>query len=226
MKKYKYDITIAILNYNGLKYLDRAIRSCLDQILSHKTHQVILIDDNSTDSSLSYIKKNDLLKKMIKIYKNKKNMGADYSSNYAVQKAEGKYFMRVDADDFISRYALEIMTEILNNNDDIGYVYCDHHRTDEFGFKTKVVKLDSKKKLYAHGAGILFRTDLIKKVGNYKKNLREAEDHDLLIRLNKITRGFHLPLPLYRYYIHGKNISIIGNRSKYLSTIYKNVKKI
>ena len=222
MIKYKYDVTIAILNFNGLKYLDRAIRSCLDQILSHKTHQVILVDDKSTDQSLTHINKNSSLKKVIKIYKNKKNMGTGFSSNLAVNKAEGKYFMRVDADDFISRYAVEIMSEILNNNKDIGYVYCDHHRTDEYGFKTNLVKIDSKKKLYAHGAGILFRTDLIKKIGNYKKKLREAEDHDLLVRLNKICKGYHLPLPLYRYYIHGKNISITGNRKKYINQIHDN----
>ncbi len=225
MSKYKFDVTIAILNYNGLKYLDRAIRSSLDQILSHKTHQVILVDDYSSDNSLSYLKKNPLLKKLIKIYKNKKNMGAGFSSNLAVQKAQGKYFMRVDADDFLSRYAIEIMTEILDNNDDIGYVYCDHHRTDEFGFKTKVVKLNTKKKLYAHGAGILFRTDLVKRVGNYNKKLREAEDHDLILKLNKICKGFHLPLPLYRYYIHGKNISVLGDRKKYIKKYIENDKK-
>ena len=76
-----------------------------------------------------------------------------------------------------------------------------------------------KKKLYAHGAGILFRTDLIKKAGNYNKNFREAEDHDLIFRINKISKGFHLPLPLYRYYIHDDNISKSGNRNKYIKLI-------
>jgi len=219
MKNFKYDVTIAILNFNGLKYLDRAIRSCLDQILIHKTHQVILVDDKSTDQSLSYINNNNSLKKLIKVYKNKRNMGTGFSSSLAVNKAEGKYFMRVDADDFISRYAVEIMSEILNNNKDIGYVYCDHHRTDEYGFKTEVVKLNTKKKLYAHGAGILFRTELIKKAGNYNINFREAEDHELILRLNKICKGYYLPLPLYRYYIHENNISKSGNRKKYINLI-------
>ena len=59
------------------------------------------------------------------------------------------------------------------------------------------------------------------KVGNYRSKLREAEDHDLLNRLNKICKGFYLPVPLYRYYIHGSNISSKGNRKKYLKLIAK-----
>ena len=113
------------------------------------------------------------------------------------------------------------MAEILNNNPQYGYVYCDHIRTDEYGFKTEIVKLDSKKKLYEHGAGILFRTELIRKVGNYNTKFREAEDHELILRLNKICKGYHLPLPLYRYYIHDSNISKSGNRKKYISLIKK-----
>jgi len=65
----------------------------------------------------------------------------------------------------------------------------------------------------------LFRTQLIKKVGNYKSKFREAEDHDLILRINKIAKGFYLPIPLYRYYIHGKNISHSGKRSKYIKLI-------
>ena len=127
--------------------------------------------------------------------------------------------MRVDSDDYLNRFAIDIMADVLRFNNNYGYVYCDHYKTDEWGLKQKVVKLQSKKNLLAHGAGILFRTSLIKKVGNYNKKLREAEDHDLILRLNKISKGFYLPIPLYRYYIHGDNISNSGKRAKYIQLI-------
>lgn len=220
-KKYKHDVTVAVINYNRFKYIDRAIRSCLDQTLSFKSHEVIVVDDKSTDKSMKYITRHKFLKKYLTVYKNKKNYGVGYCSRLAVSKSKGKYFMRVDSDDFLNRFALDIMSEILNNNPEYGYVYCDHIRTDEWGFKTSIVKLNKKKKLYGHGAGILFRTDIIKKAGNYNKDFREAEDHDLIIRINKISKGFYLPLPLYRYYIHDDNISKSGNRSKYIKIINK-----
>ena len=57
MSKYKYDITIAILNYNREKFLDRAVRSSVTQVLSGKNQEVIVIDDGSTDNSVEFLKK-------------------------------------------------------------------------------------------------------------------------------------------------------------------------
>ena len=46
----KIDITLAICNFNKAEYLDRSIRSCLDQIVfGSKMIEVIVIDDNSSD---------------------------------------------------------------------------------------------------------------------------------------------------------------------------------
>jgi len=217
----KPDITIAILNYNRSKFLDRALRSCLDQSLSGFTQEVIVIDDNSTDDSMKYLRSNKMIKNLIRVYRNKKNMGPGYCSRLAVTKSKGKFFMRVDSDDYLNRFAIDIMANILKYNKNYGYVYCDHFRTDEFGLKQEIIKLNTKSKILAHGAGILFRKDLIKKVGNYNKFFREAEDHDLILRLNKKCKSFYLPMPLYRYFIHEKNISSLGNRKKYIKLIKK-----
>ena len=217
--KNKKDITIAILNYNRSKFLDRAVRSCLEQSLTAKTSEIIVIDDCSTDRSWEYLTHHKKSFNLINIYKNKKNMGAGFSSNFAVRKALGKYFIRVDSDDYLNKFAVDIMTNILDNNPEYGYVYCDHFRTDEWGIKQEIIKLNNKKNIYNHGAGILFRTSLIKKIGNYNSKFREAEDHDLIKRINKISKGFYLPIPLYRYYIHSNNISNSGNRKKFIKLI-------
>ena len=60
-QKFKYTITIAILNFNRVKFLDRAIRSCVTQLLSNKTKEVIVIDDCSNDRS------RELLREMNKV---------------------------------------------------------------------------------------------------------------------------------------------------------------
>jgi glycosyltransferase involved in cell wall biosynthesis len=224
MLKFKYDISIVILNYNREKFLDRAIRSCATQLLSGKSQEVIIIDDCSTDKSIEFLKKyNEVYKNDIKIFYNKKNMGIGYCSKLAVNLSQGKYFMRVDSDDFLNRNAVDIMADILDFNQNYGFVYCDHYKTDEWGLKQKIVKLN-KNNLLHHGAGVLFRRNLIKKVGNYNSKLKEAEDYDLISRLNKICKPYYLPLPLYRYYMHEKNISKTGNRNNYIRKIKKNKK--
>lgn len=218
--KNSLSITIAILNFNREKFLDRSLRSCTDQILFGKTSEILFIDDCSTDNSVSKLKSFNI--ENLRIIRNKKNMGAGYCSNLAVKKAKGKYFIRVDSDDFINKFSLQYLSEILDNNKELGFVCCDHFRVNELGYKEERVKLNSIKKIKNHGAGIMFRKSTILKVGNYNKSLREAEDFSLIEKMiKKKVKYYYFPIPLYRYYIHGNNISIKGNRKKYLKKILK-----
>ena len=59
----------------------------------------------------------------------------------------------------------------------------------------------------------MFRTEVLKKIGGYNETMRNCEDYDLLARFHlKRKKGFYLPVPLYRYYIHGKNITLKKER--------------
>ena len=221
-KKYKYDISILILNYNRCQFLDRSIRSCADQMLfNNKSVEIIFIDDGSTDESVNLVKQMNI--KNLKIYKNKINRGIGYSSKKAVELCKGEYFIRVDSDDFLNMHALDIMYRVLNNNPEFAFVNCDHYRVDKHGLKQTKVKVDNLKKLRNHGAGVLFKTAYVKKVGNYNPTLREGEDYDLIEQLRKKYKYYYLPIPLYRYYIHGNNISFSGQRSKFINKIKKSI---
>ena len=224
MRNSKVLITIAILNYNRKEFLDRSIRSCIEQILlGTQNIELIIIDDNSNDDSIEYIKYFEKMHHNIRVYINKKNMGIGYCSNLAVRKARGQYFIRVDSDDYLSKIACEMMSSLLAENKETDFVYCDHIRIDKKGLLEEKVRLDNKKKLLDHGAGIMFRRSSILEAGNYDKSLREAEDYDLVNRMIKLNyKSFYLPVPLYRYYIHGMNISLKGDRNKEIKKIKKN----
>lgn len=212
------DITIAILNFNRSSFLDRSLRSCLEQFTTNKKIEIIVVDDNSKDDSIKFLNQ---FKKSIKIIKNKKNMGVGYCSNLAVKKARGKFFLRVDSDDYINKLTVQVMSEVLENNPNISFVYGDHFRVDENSIKQKLVKIDNLEKLFLHGAGIMFRRSDILKIGNYNKKLRGAEDHDLILRLLKSNKKFfRIPIPFYRYYIHNKNLSKKQKRESYIKKIY------
>ena len=211
------DISIAILNFNRSKFLDRSLRSCLEQLTINKKIEIIVIDDNSKDDSLKYLSQ---FKKFIKLIKNSKNKGVGYCSNLAVKKAKGKYFLRVDSDDYINKFTCHIMSEILDNNPKMSFVYSDHYRVNEKSIKQEIVKIDNLEKLFLHGAGIMFRKKDILQVGNYNKLFREGEDHELIKKLIKKNKSFfRVPIPLYRYYIHNQNLSSSGNRYKYIKKI-------
>ncbi len=204
------DISLIILNYNLSQFVSRAIRSCLAQIIFRRNVEIIVVDDNSTDDSLKIINE---FKNEITLIKNKSNKGVGYSSNQALKKSKGKFWMRVDADDFLNQHACQSMLYLLEENHNFDYVYCDHYRVDVDGVKINKVKLNKRENLFKHGAGVMFRTNVLKRIGGYNEKMRNCEDYDLLARfhVNK-KKGFYLPVPLYRYYIHGKNITLNKER--------------
>jgi len=216
--KLNKDISIIIVNYNRQEFLDRCLRSCIDQILFQKSFEIIFVDDGSTDNSF------DIAKKYIsnvRIFKFKKNQGISVASNFAIKKSIGKYFIRVDSDDFLNKHALDSLANVILHNKNFAFVCCDHHRVDEFGFKENLVRLNTKEKIRNHGAGILFNKKIFLKYGYYNKNLKEAEDYEILSKIIKKEEYFYLPIPLYRYYIHKNNISHSGSRKKFIQMIKK-----
>jgi len=207
------DFTLVITNYNKARFIDRAIRSCQMQLMFQRLIEIIVVDDASTDDSMKIIGE---FSSDIRLFANESNKGVAHASNLALENSTGKYWMRVDADDFLNMYACATMGMILDENDDIDYVYCDHFRVDVHGVKVSKVRLDTEDALFEHGAGVLFRTDMLRDIGGYDAELRNCEDYDLLLRLKASGRkGYYVPIPLYRYYIHGKNMTLTKERQSY-----------
>ncbi len=61
-------VSILIINYNNEKYLDRAIKSCINQ--TYKNLEILIYDDKSTDGSKFLLNKYSKHKK-IKYFINK-----------------------------------------------------------------------------------------------------------------------------------------------------------
>ena len=49
MKKNNILVSVLIINYNNAKYIDRAIKSCLNQ--TYKNIELLIFDDLSNDNS-------------------------------------------------------------------------------------------------------------------------------------------------------------------------------
>lgn len=205
------DVSVIICSYNNEKYLGRAIRSCLKQSLNKDRYEVIVVDDCSTDNSVSVI---ESFKDKIVPVVLEKNVGVAEASNIGIRNALGRFIIRVDSDDYINEHTLLFLSEILNNNPDIGFVYCDHIRVDKEENHLERVNLSTLDLLFRHGAGIMFRKSYMEALGLYNKEFKNAEDHELLSRYIKNFNGFHLPTSLYRYRQHDTNMTKDERRRK------------
>jgi len=211
------DFTLVITNYNREQFIDRAIRSCLMQMILRRTVEIILVDDASTDGSIEIVRE---FGNEVRVFRQEVNQGVAAASNVGLEHAQGRYWMRVDSDDFLNAHACAFLGSILDENPDIDFAYCDHHRVDVRGVKISRVRLDNDEALYEHGAGVLFRTESLREIGGYDASLRNAEDRDLLMRLRaQGVKGYYLPVSLYRYYIHGDNISLGDDREAYKTLV-------
>ena len=207
------DATLVITNYNCAQYIDRAIRSCQAQLVQQRRLEIVVVDDHSIDESLNVIGE---FGDEVRLAVNPVNCGVAYSSNVGLKMARGKYWMRVDADDFLNAYACAFMCALLDENPQFAFVYCDHFRVDRRGHKIDKIRLESERTLFDHGAGVLFRTEVLREIGGYDETLRNCEDYDLLLRIRETGHvGHYLPLPLYRYYIHGKNMTLADDRETF-----------
>ncbi len=103
----KYSIILPV--YNVEKYVKKCIESIFNQ--TYKNYQLIIVNDGSTDSSASIIKKTIKNHKDV-IYIEKKNGGLSDARNYGLKYAIGDYIWFIDSDDYIRNDALEI----INNN--------------------------------------------------------------------------------------------------------------
>lgn len=107
-------ISVIVPVYNNEKYIIDTLMSLDNQTLSY--HELIIINDGSTDNSEQVIKEYIKDKKNIKyIFQENKKQG--YTRNLGIKKATGNYIMFLDADDFIEPRTLEICAQKIKEDD-------------------------------------------------------------------------------------------------------------
>jgi glycosyltransferase involved in cell wall biosynthesis len=189
-------VSIIITNYNYGKYLSRCLRSCLSQ--KYIDCEVIVVDDVSSDDSDKIIKPflNDIV-----YIKNKKNLGVAGSSNVGVENCRGRYFVRVDADDYIQSDMCYMMNYYLEENSNLFGVACDYWMVDNY--EEKIERKSSK--IDNISCGIMYQKELFMELGGYDETMRHREEENLRKRLGGKYKLGHLEIPFYRYRMHNNN---------------------
>ena len=196
MKSKNPDVSVIITNYNYEKYIARAVRSCLNQY--HTNHEVIVVDDCSTDRSLDSLLP---FKDQIKVVFTESNSGVAAAANVGVRESRGRFFIRVDADDYVNSDMCYIMKTYLEANHDAFCVSCDYLMVDNFEnvLERRYAEKDN------ISCGIMYRRDLFLQMGGYNNKMRHREEEELRKRLGQEYKIHHLKIPFYRYRMHNTN---------------------
>lgn len=103
-------VSIIIPNYNKSKYIEETISSVLNQ--DYIDWECIIIDDFSSDNSVSIISSLIKNEKRFHLIKNLSNKGANFSRNLGLNKSKGDLIIFLDADDVLDANCLKYRADI------------------------------------------------------------------------------------------------------------------
>lgn len=130
------EISIIVTNYNHSQYIEGAVKSILNQTI--KNYEIIIVDDKSTDGSISVIenlkKLDDRIVDPIYLPENK---GKWFALNTAIAKSKGKLIALQDADDESHSERLERQIHVLKTQNSYhnlcGFKHCYSQKDVEDG---------------------------------------------------------------------------------------------
>jgi CMP-N-acetylneuraminic acid synthetase len=210
-------ISIYLVNHNYGEYVRQAIESVLAQ--TQQDFELIIIDDGSTDDSRDVIEPYARHEKVMTIFQ--QNQGLNITNNIALREASGKYIMRLDADDYLDKHALEVMSATLERDEAIGLVFPDYFHVDVEGQVLEMVRRHDFDEVTvmdqpAHGACTMIRRELLELLEGYDESFRCQDGWDLWVRFVRHHKVQNINLPLFFYRQHGKNLT--SNEERLLST--------
>jgi GT2 family glycosyltransferase len=109
MKKNK-KVAVAIVNWNSKNYL----KNCLDSLIKYNINfinKIIVVDNNSSDNSMNIIPNH----KLIKIIKQKKNLGFAKGCNIAAKYSKEKYILFLNPDTRLYKNSIKKSLEFMEN---------------------------------------------------------------------------------------------------------------
>lgn len=181
-------LTILITSYNKEKYISYVLGMLIDQ--NRPEIQVHIVDDGSTDNSMSIIKEvvGDI--DNFHIHHWDTNKGTGYTRTYALDLVDTNYFIFIDADDMIVEDYVDTILQVINEDDT-----ADIHR-----FNTRVYPLGGTlANNFSLWDKVISKKFLIDNNINFNPELTNMEDYNLRVRIERVN---------YREVVHEKVLYI------------------
>ena len=211
-------ITVVVPIFNMARHLEKCLDSAMAQ--TYRNLEIVLVDDGSTDRSLSICQDYKTQDARIQI-SSKPNGGLSSARNAGLALAHGKYIFFLDSDDFIEPDTLDYLLFLLETHG--ANIACCGVRLVKYGAtvgdpgdgSVYLYEGDEIMNQYFHGKHLvrsvcnkLYSIDLIRRLGaSFAEEIRFTED-DLFNCLvlpyaGRVVAG---TLKKYNYVLHGQNM--------------------
>jgi glycosyltransferase involved in cell wall biosynthesis len=203
-KSISNEITVVLPNYNHGKFLIQAIEKINSQTLPPV--QIILIDDFSTDDSVNVIQKIAKAYENIRPIFNSTNLGTINCMNIGLELCQTELINFAAADDLVHSYLFELSARYHQANPMIGITSCKAKVVDkDTGARTlrpiflpkkisrpmsasQAIREFRRNDNWILTGTAVYKTDLLKRIGPFEKDLGAAAD-GFLARKMAMTTG-------------------------------------
>lgn len=199
-------ISIVIPTFNSEKYIAETLQSVFDQ--TYQDFEVVVVDDGSTDSTLSVLQ---TYLPRIKVI-SKSNGGPASARNLAISNSDGEWIAFLDSDDLWVKNKLELQVAYFKHHPSVGLVY-----GEALMFRQKNIDRIVERKIgytedptfckllygdFIPNSTVMIRRSCISRIGllNENKELISVEDYEYWMRMAKefVIAGLPYPLAYYR----------------------------
>lgn len=187
--------TVIIPLYNKENYVENALKSILNQTFTD--FEVIIVNDCSTDKSVSKIE--SYLSEKVTLIHHEKNKGLSATRNTGILNAKADYVTYLDADDLWKPNFLSAIKELIDTFDEAkifatnyeeiygNTIVIPQNGTKLLAKNSKQIidffKYNLQQGIYNHGS-VCFHKSVFEKVDYYDETLTFSEDIDFNIRAN------------------------------------------
>lgn len=232
-KEKMQEVSVVIPNYNGLVYLDGVLGSLEKQII--KNFEVILVDNGSTDGSVSFVMENYPWVHLIEF---SENLGFCRAVNAGIEAARAGYVLLLNNDTEVEETFLFEMVEGIRRHknafscaakmiqfcdreklDDAGNLYCALGWSFARGKDKAVSSYEKEEKIFAScGGAAIYRKKILDEIGYFdEEHFAYLEDVDIGYRA-RIYGYENWYLPKARVYHVGSGTT--GSRYNQFKTRY------
>jgi len=194
-----YGITVLVPMWNEEKTIKKTLSALKKIKESYKGDlEVIVIDNNSKDSSYSIVKEYSKKNRFVRVIKETKRQGKSYALNTGIKYAKNELVACVDADSYPLADAFEHIVGYFDDKD-VGSVttkmvvnkprkLVEHFQDLEYIYSNFLLSaLDSLNSIYVtKGPLSVYRKTLLKKIGGFQHlNVTPTEDMEITFRIRK-----------------------------------------
>ena len=197
--------------YNTEAYLAEALDSVLAQ--TYRDWELIVWDDGSSDNSITIAQSYAQRDPRIRFHSGPR-LGRVKALKEAHCLTQGEYVGWIDADDRLAPEALAQTLAWLEQHPDYGIVYTNYIDMDsqgnlkDLGYRCQIPYRPHRLLLDLVTFHFrLFRRSLFEAVGGINAEMESAEDYDICLKLEEVSKIHHLQQPLYFYRINPESIT-------------------